>query len=905
MRLPDLPGYELKELLGEDSFGWSFVASGPDGEKRVVRILKAQATNDLLIYQSFKKFAEPNFNLAGVAEIEVFAFQDRHTLTSYAMPFYGWRGRDSGKWQLTSLDRLMSFIEGDQAIDLLGKFAQRLGQIHEAGISHGGLRPANVFVTDDPDAGQDIRIGQFGEAFVAGTQYLESGEILFYVSPEQLATGDFSGEKVIAWDVYSFGVIAFQMLTGHLPRLDTLYQQYKEDTEPLDLLPAIAHGQMTVASGHFSAQLENEKSLEWPGKASSLKDKLIRHVIEKCLAFDPADRYPGMADAAVAIDEALADWEELEGQEAAAREEISAPKEKPKREKPKREKTKVAVHSVTSDKAEIIPIHSGTGGRVSLLWRIAGTAALILIIPMTILLGVAFHNLDKLDKDLKVNNQQNQADIEKQASQYRDKMKERRNSEDQVLSQLNESEDSKSRLMGEAKLARHIVRQSQENGDRFFQLVLDNRDTDVPGFRDDREKALQEGLKHYERLVEVYGDAPDFIVSTANAMFYLGEIHKEMGQFGKALAAFGEAERRYLAIRDDGEKPVAEHSRNLARSKRSLGELSMKNGRYSSAMHFFGESSDYWGEVRKIESSEALNATIKVQGNLLEIAECERIMNHLNAALDAGYSIGSRLLKLQEDNPDNHQILSALAKAFALTGRILESKGEMEKATEAYQQSSNLFAKAVKLNAAIDAYQLGLGNSLARVGLLKNDFKKLQSAVDVLAEVIPDNPYEPTYQKTLSDVYGVLAKNQRDGGQRSNAIALEGKAVSLLRPLIQVNPATPADVKFSYGQRLAHLSELLGDSGKYDDSRGPLREAIDVFSGIAGAENAKPEYRRALAGAQGLAGFACLNSGDKIAAKTHYKLAQAEWRTYMDLNPNDSDAVRAAKWTQEQLAELR
>ncbi len=901
MRLPELPGYQLEELLEEDSFGWSFIASGPDGDKRVVRVLKAQATNDLLIYRSFKKFMEPDFNLAGVAEIEAFAFQDKNSLTSYVMPFYGWMGKESGNWQVTSLSRLMPFIEGDQAIDLVAKFARRLGEVHSAGISHGGLRPANVFITDDAEAGQDIRLSQFGEAFIAGTQYLESGELMFYISPEQIASGDFSGDNVTAWDVYSFGVIAFQMLTGHLPRLDTLYQQYQEDREPLDRLPAIAHGQLTVASGHFTTQLEKEKSLEWPEKPVSLRDKLIRHVIEKCLAYAPVDRYPGMAEAAIAIDEALTDWEELEGQAAAAREEISAPVEKPK----------ATILPSKSDKRKKVKAKAETQSKLrtldrpSLLWRIAGVTSMVALIPMMVVILVYRHNLKQATRDLQVNSQASQADIKKQASAYLQVLKENRESKDQLRSELNQVEDSKSRLMGEAKLARHIVRQAQENGDRFFQLILDNRDTDVPGFRTDREKALQQGVKHYERLVEVYGDAPDFIVSTANAMFYLGEIHKEMGDFGKALAAFSEAEKRYLAVREDGQMPDPGHTTNLARAKRSLGELSMKNGRYSSAIHFFGESSSYWGELRKIDPQQTLYATIRVQDNLLEIAECDRIMNHANAALDAAYSIGSQLLKVQEEHPDNHQVISALAKAFALSGRILESKGEVEKAIDAYQQSSNLFAKAVKLNAVVDAYQLGLGNSLARVGLLKNDFKKLQAAVDVLAKVIPQNPYEPIYQKTLADVYGVLAKNQRDGGQRSSAIALEGRAVSLLRPLIQNNPATPADVKFSYGQRLAHLSELLGDSGKYDDSRGPLREAINVFSEIAGAENAKPSYRRALAGAQGLAGFACLNSGDKAAAKTHYKLAQAEWRTYMQLNPNDSDAVRAAKWTQDQLSGLR
>jgi len=44
MRLPELPGYRYEDLLGEDSFGWSFIAAYGRSEHRVVKVLKAQAT---------------------------------------------------------------------------------------------------------------------------------------------------------------------------------------------------------------------------------------------------------------------------------------------------------------------------------------------------------------------------------------------------------------------------------------------------------------------------------------------------------------------------------------------------------------------------------------------------------------------------------------------------------------------------------------------------------------------------------------------------------------------------------------------------------------------------------------------------------------------------------------------
>jgi tetratricopeptide (TPR) repeat protein len=241
-----------------------------------------------------------------------------------------------------------------------------------------------------------------------------------------------------------------------------------------------------------------------------------------------------------------------------------------------------------------------------------------------------------------------------------------------------------------------------------------------------------------------------------------------------------------------------------------------------------------------------------------------------------------------------------------LVARILETQGDGETALEAYEQSSNLYAKAVKLNAAIDAHQLGLGNSLARVGFLKNDHDKLEAAVEVLSDVVATNPFESAYQITLANVFGTLARNQRDGGHPNNAIKLEQEAISILQPIIRKNPAAaPNDLLFSYSSRLAHLAELLGDAGDFDDSRTPLGESIRVLEKICQSEGARPEHRRALARSRGLVGFACLKIGNKNEAKEHLELAKAQWESFVAENPKDEVAEQAVRWTTDQLRGLQ
>ncbi|MBI4764268.1 MAG: serine/threonine-protein kinase PknK [Deltaproteobacteria bacterium] len=108
------------------------------------------------------------------------------------------------------------------------RVAEALGKVHSAGIIHGGIKPQNILVTPGT---LDIRLIDFISAldvrdvshfiydhcFVRGT--------LAYTSPEQ--TGRISHRVVFSSDLYSLGIVFYEMLTGRLP-------YYSED--PLELI---------------------------------------------------------------------------------------------------------------------------------------------------------------------------------------------------------------------------------------------------------------------------------------------------------------------------------------------------------------------------------------------------------------------------------------------------------------------------------------------------------------------------------------------------------------------------------------------------------------------------------------------------------------------------------------------
>ena len=204
--------YEIVRLIGRGGMGAVYLARDRALERLVaIKVLPPGTATDSGVLERFRREAKTVASLQHVGIVPLYSFGERRGLCWFVM------GYVRGESLASRLER-ERMLDVDTARTLLAQIAEALDYAHRQGVVHRDIKPDNILLDDTSGRAMltDFGIAR-ADTLSTGTGLTQVGAVMgtpHYMSPEQAtAEPGIDGRS----DLYSTGVVGYQMLSGRLP----------------------------------------------------------------------------------------------------------------------------------------------------------------------------------------------------------------------------------------------------------------------------------------------------------------------------------------------------------------------------------------------------------------------------------------------------------------------------------------------------------------------------------------------------------------------------------------------------------------------------------------------------------------------------------------------------------------
>jgi CHASE2 domain-containing sensor protein len=226
---PMLGRYQVEKELGKGAMGVVYLGKDPK-IGRVVAIKTMALSQEFEQGEELDDARERFFREAETAGrlqhqniVTIFDAGEEHDLAYIAMEFL--KGKD-----LADVTKQGQLLPIPKVLSIIARVAEALAYAHRQNVVHRDIKPANIMYDAEGDG---VKVTDFGIARITDSSKTKTGLVLgtpSFMSPEQIAGKKVDGRS----DLYSLGVMLFQMLAGVLPfRGDSMAElMYKIANEP-------------------------------------------------------------------------------------------------------------------------------------------------------------------------------------------------------------------------------------------------------------------------------------------------------------------------------------------------------------------------------------------------------------------------------------------------------------------------------------------------------------------------------------------------------------------------------------------------------------------------------------------------------------------------------------------------
>lgn len=234
--------YKVTKLLGEGGMGNVYLAEHTILQKKIaIKVLHMEQSEKKDIMERFKReaIAASNIGQENIVDVTDFGYTPDGN-AFFVMEYI--EGESLAEYMRNKGPVLPLHI----TVSVASQIAFALFRAHKKGIIHRDLKPENILLTEKENTNPFVKIVDFGISKIqdsenkTGKQLTKAGAI--FGTPEYMSPEQAGGKKVSpSSDIYSLGVLMYEMIAGKLPFSDDNYMKvlHKHQYEIPDMPSAV------------------------------------------------------------------------------------------------------------------------------------------------------------------------------------------------------------------------------------------------------------------------------------------------------------------------------------------------------------------------------------------------------------------------------------------------------------------------------------------------------------------------------------------------------------------------------------------------------------------------------------------------------------------------------------------
>jgi serine/threonine protein kinase/Tfp pilus assembly protein PilF len=778
--------FRLLELIGEGGFGRVWVAeqSAPVRRRVALKIIKAGMDSREVLAR---------FEM----ERQTLAVMDHPNVAKVFDAGVTVRGRPYFVMEHVPGPSITNFCDSSrlrvrQRLELFTPVCDAVHHAHQKGIIHRDLKPSNILVTliDGRPLPKVIDFGiakATGSALDEHTAYTEIGRLMGtpeYMSPEQAAGGRDIDTRS---DVYSLGVVLYQMLTGTLPfdgrtlreaGSDGIARMIREldPPKPSTRFLTLISEPVTHQAGATPAEIASCHGTDMRSLQRELRGDLD-WIVMKCLEKDRARRYESAGELARDVRRYL-DGEAV----------VAAPPS------PTYRLTKLA--------------RRHRGAIVA-----AGAVLATLIAGLAVSLRLFFQEREAHDRAVAA--ESTQTALREQAEDARVAESQQRKSAETERDRARKESAKATKINQFLQHMLSAIQPERARGQRELTVrqVLDEAAAKIEAgsLRDEPEvdAAVRTTIgSMYDRL-GLFDRAEQYLSAALEARRgLLGDEHYDTLQSVMELASlkldredFLSAEALLRPALEIQPKMLGEGHADVASLRNLLGEACFALGKLDEAESLLNKAlQSRRAGPPNVEMAHALNSLGKIRMQRSDYAAAEALWRE---ALETGLKAAG------EDEV-------AVATAYSNLAALLNSRGDAAGAVENYRKSLRINRRLLAPEHPEIARCLrGLANSLAIIGNLSEAEPMYREALDIQRRTLDaDHPQIATTLENFGATLRIMGKLDEAAAMTREALAMRRRA--------------PAEGSLPLSQTLFYFGLVLIEQGQFDEAESVFREALDL-----------------------------------------------------------------------------